>query len=128
MREIKFRGWDKALKNMSYSNLHSISFDGTLNYGNADFGKYPMQIMQFTGIKDKNNKELYEGDICSGNWPYAKKCMVKWIDKRGMFLFVGVAGEGLGESGRAAYDMGYKLNSAKIEIIGNIYENPELLK
>ena len=36
---------------------------------------------QYTGRKDEAGKDVYGGDICSGEWPYAKKCTVEWDDK-----------------------------------------------
>jgi hypothetical protein len=93
MREIKFRAWDKETKTMQYN----VSF----LYNNAE-------IMQFTGILDKNGKEIYEGDIV----------------KRGTTI-----------SDIIWEDYGFKLRKGNsicdvnkpIEIIGNIYESPELL-
>lgn len=68
------------------------------------------EIMQFTGLKDKDGKEIYEGDIIKGSAPYPKE--VKWI---GHFNYAGW-NIGAGHDGRMHY-----------EIIGNIYEHPELL-
>ncbi len=66
MREIKFRAWDKSQKEMIYFTFSNIrsgyitnckkSIDGTIQIINTP-------IMQFTGLHDKNNKPIYEGDI-----------------------------------------------------------------
>lgn len=80
-------------------------------------------LMQYTGLKDKHGKKAFHKDICIGNWPYAKKCLIEWDDKRCGFYFKPLDG-----LMKAAYDKGYKLNANKFEIIGNIYENPDLLE
>jgi uncharacterized phage protein (TIGR01671 family) len=80
-------------------------------------------IMQFTGKKDQTGKDLYEGDICEGKWPYAKRCVVVWDDARCGFYFQPVNGV----FKTAAYDKYYKLNANKFTIIGNVHENHELV-
>lgn len=72
-------------------------------------------INQFTGIKDKNGKEIYEGDIVICKYGPQIAMEVKWVD------------EGFRTLGKYNGDnyVGYVKNSA--EVIGNIYENPELL-
>lgn len=122
-REIKFRAWDKALKTMSYSPLHSIGFDGKLYYGNADFKDYPVELMQFTGLHDKNGKEIWEGDIVKCQQGCSHEVM--WDKEIGGTFGGGMPGwylKGLIKSGGRGYAW-----TGEEEIIGNIYENPELL-
>ena len=120
-REIKFRAWDKTDKRWLESQEFSISGNG----GIQTFGVYhPCDVMQFTGLLDKNGREIYEGDIIKTMMHYAdddgnpvdgqeKTFTVKWVESKGM-QYVGLS--------LFPCDDIYQL-----EIIGNIYENPELI-
>lgn len=133
MREIKFRAWDdkdkKWLLGYELQNLGGFSMFGEvmafgewtrlLSSYNLDDWKY-IKIMQFTGLLDKNGKEIYEGDICKTytiGEPSELLDTVVFDD--GSFVF------------QCDYKLSIELRGFKqdyIEIIGNIYENPELLK
>ena len=70
-------------------------------------------VMQFTGLKDKNGKEIYEGDVVKGGWDCEDGRLVEFVEG-GFEPFA----KNNGQQGQDSDD---------IEIIGNIYENPELL-
>jgi uncharacterized phage protein (TIGR01671 family) len=63
MREIKFRAWDKTSNRMGA--VYSLHQSGSCHVrdGNLLLNKDECELMQFTGLKDKNGKEIYEGDI-----------------------------------------------------------------
>lgn len=121
-RKIKFRG--KCLRNNQQWVYGSYVYHlGTIQDENQDFDIDLNTLGQYTGIIDVNGKEIYEGDIVKGNFPYAKQGFITWDKKRcGMYV------KPISHLGKAAYDKYYKLNACKVEVVGNIYDNPELLE
>ena len=123
-REIKFRIYDFEYKKMIYPT------DGyaPVNYfalGCNDIVKsrlsYKHELMQFIGLKDKNGVEIYDGDILrnNANEETIVEYTIKFIQNCGCCNEVNAIG----------YDFSDFWNGiTEIEIIGNIYENPELLK
>lgn len=119
MREIKFRCWDGRC--MLYFDLQDIEASDSLSHG-KEF-QLNDTLMQFTGLKDKNGKEIYEGDIvgiyhCSN---IVSTQEVKWNNIRcAVSLEPSIYPvELLGDS--------IQLYENRYEVIGNIYENPELV-
>lgn len=124
-RAIKFRAWDKA--NCVMHNWETICghFDLERFMGLFTDEKDAYELMQFTGLKDKNNREIYEGDILksihgtTGNPMYEA---VEWSENEGWWS--------IRLSNNARYTLHDALTSQmgySYEVIGNIYENPELL-
>lgn len=120
MRTIKFRAWCTNLDNISFSNGDHMEYDITLvegKYASVEsgwdiHGTYDFPIMQYTGLKDKKGKEIYEGDIVN-----------EGIDDMNYEVVFTQGGFWLDERDN---ETGWP-DSGDIEIIGNIYENPELL-
>ena len=109
MRDIKFRAWNKETKCFFMWNL-SFAFGGT----GAIWG----EVQQYTGLKDKNGKEIYEGDILKMSWGNYLNGVVKFSEKYGYYSF---------NSRTSEYDF-IETQSDEYEIIGNIHENPDLTK
>lgn len=137
MRELKFRAWSYDKKIMlksewwvdidegmeDFSRIKRISYIG--EKGEEIISK-PLEIMQYTGLKDKNGVEIYEGDIVLYENYYEKTTAV-----------VTFGTENVGIHGCSYYiEAGFynkheyypEPTSSRDEVIGNIYENPELLQ
>ncbi len=128
MREIKFRAWDKHAKKMG--KVTGIIFSDVqhtlVRYQYVDDkgrivddqshidekGCGCVALMQYTGLKDKNGVEVYEGDVLKCRTQIVKT--TRWIELKEVI-----------EDIRQAYHF---INFDDLEIIGNIYNNPELLE
>ena len=103
-RELKFRAWDKKRKKMFH-----FEIDDTIAIGY-------LEIMQFFNIKDKSGKEIYEGDLFKLG---AEKQVFEVKFEHGCFMAF--------RNGKQFGLIG-ELQICFIDVIGNIYENPELLQ
>ena len=127
MKNIRFRAWDKQNKQMR-SDIEQINFQSfsdivvsvsyKTNSGTNDrfnsYGKFI--LMQFTGLLDKEGRKIYEGDILG----FGKSCRYQWEivwfqEAFRMHLI-----------GKPTYHV-KRINQVNLKIIGNIYENKELL-
>jgi uncharacterized phage protein (TIGR01671 family) len=120
-RIIKFRAWNQDLKRMGYSDdnyFKTRGWWGWILVGNEELGGEI--VMQFTGLTDKNGKEIYEGDVVKfRKHPEKTKVgQVVWSKNKPELTILEAEIGGLYRSFNGT-------NS--IEVIGNIYENPELL-
>ena len=132
MRTIKFRIWDKNNKIMLYEFL--IAQDD-MDICNIPSYYKEYEWLQFTGLKDKNEKEIYEGDIVEYNGAYAE-------DKKPHNLLVEYHNkQGVGHWNSASFVLKEKIKNKDVgrlgdflcmpditlEVIGNIYEDYKLL-
>lgn len=122
MREIKFRAWDEEDERMYCDDKVIVTFRGFLEevyvrHGNTLFELIDYKLMQYTGLKDRNGKEIYEGDIL--DYGYGK---FEVIWHKGAFKIRKVSFE----NGNLHYLTNCYFD--ELMIIGNIYENSELLK
>lgn len=134
-REIKFRAWDRKLSKMYYSEKDENSqlfiwLDGgigSIDCGCTDGGisdEGELELMQFTGLHDKNGKEIYEGDIVKGDdFQRFPGNPVVVMGGTGWFIEIDTGKSKYRESFFGIYQDGRHL-----EVIGNIYEHPSLLK
>ena len=125
MREIKFRAWDNCEMEMIKNPDLLILENGECYPWNkkGERSEY-IFLMQFTGLKDKNGKEIYEGDIVK--FDNADEVKVMWSSKEALFL--GIIIKTMDEEYPTYMRfLGYDLYKNP-EVIGNIYENPELLE
>lgn len=131
MREIKFRG--KRLDNGEWIKGNSIVRLGDgfficcwtgVTIKKSEFYNLftevaPATVGQYTGLKDKNGREIYEGDIIGGSngsingWEWPFKSEIKWNDE---------------ECGFNTPNWGYMDSTHYYNVLGNIHDNPELLK
>lgn len=102
-RIIKFRTWDNEKKNFKYLELPKFN-------GSWDIELLDREVMQFTGLKDKNGKEIYEGDIVKVKWGGIGEV----VFKDGSFV-------SLWESNTVEYRICENdIEKSELEIIGNI--------
>jgi uncharacterized phage protein (TIGR01671 family) len=141
MREIKFRAWDKYNKTMWYSGEHEESINNCkfdiffdiethelkaaiikeidVGLPKMMYDEYDLPLMQYTGLKDRNGKEIYEGDILLTDGDEFGDIYSTVVFEKGAFY---VKEEG--------YPVELLLSDLieDCEVCGNIFENPELLE
>jgi len=123
----RFRAWDSWRKRMSVVDRIYIDTEGVRLYD--DFGEYwrdfrDAKLMQSTGLKDKNGKEIFEGDILAFETDdEVINVNVFWDEEHALFMF-----ESKKYNEQEPLAELVENNTYPFEIMGNIYENRELLE
>lgn len=127
-REVKFRAWNIEKKIMCYDNedLSACYWDGAYSSEVGIINEYlnlpehlrNYEYMQYIGVNDKNGKEIYEDDIVLSD--DGKVGQVQWFEEHLAFMIWCV-------TNNKVY-FAYENDFSKIEVIGNVYENADLLK
>ncbi|WP_032677217.1 YopX family protein [Bacillus subtilis] len=131
MREIKFRMYSKKKKIMHYWD-HIKQFQMAVLDDNNENEKYS-SWMQYTGLKDKNGREIYEGDGCTAKHKSGKiysgqvKYDLSFVFNIEGFEELFINGVGAVKTNRTFDIYSFIKWFDEVEVIGNIYENPELL-
>ena len=133
-REIKFRAWDKKWKHL-YEVTSIFPRKKAVMCSCCRYKFDEIELMQYTGLKDKNGVEIYEGDIVKMHYFFqdvnlstlgsfeneAEITGILYINEYGIFIE--------NEDGEDYFICNYiQEPSEELEVLGNIYENPELLK
>lgn len=147
MREIKFRAWDTERKIMAQVNYlglndYEVGMKAKCENWNAPY-PYVCKLMQYTGLKDKNGKEIYEGDILSYKHITYTNCDKTEIEEIEEAVFIEIITYApiasiVKPHSKNVKCFGYDsvnkaclmldLTSDEVEVIGNIYENKDLLE
>ena len=141
MRDIKFRAWDKQNRVMCQASSKRMSPINTTTSLSSVAESNGYDLMQYTGLKDKNGVEVYEGDIVIMHTEWAgsyygedeggeheNKGVVAIVPSKGVMI------NRCMKRNIIEWDEGWKKTWAvnvrgyRSEVIGNIYENPELLE
>ena len=147
-REIKFRAWDIENKEWS-EEVTGVTINGEPLYNGPDDTYPDVILMQYTGLKDKNGKEIYEGDIVRVPTEINKDVFGEWSLREikynnGGFLSSYLTSE-KGQIVRRGYTASFIIEEPNIdtkrmlwgfdpvevstfEVVGNVYENADLIK
>jgi len=115
-RDIKFRAWDPEFKLMIFD-LNSEGYalsdtGGKISVGSFDGNEdyFTLELMQYTGLKDKNGVEIFEGDVVTYN---GQSCIISYVECSFCLINQGV-------------EIGF-IKNKKLEVIGNIHQNYETI-
>ena len=130
MRDIRFRAWDKIKKQMSdvrvldwLNKMVDLPHPDIEREWDINSNENEVVLMQYTGLKDNNEKEIYEGDIVKAVSFARWVGFIKYLPEKSAFV--------LWDIEKQPYRDDYVFLSQfedGFEVLGNIYENPELMK
>lgn len=126
MREILFRGKRKSngkwIEGYVFKQFVNYEEEYYIRRYDTDYLVDPKTIGQFTGLTDKNGKKIFEGDIMSGKFAN----YVFWYDEHEKGFCYGKSYKDQCRHSCSSYAM--SISESDINIIGNVHDNPELLK
>jgi len=124
-RKIKFRAWDKEEKVMIDADSFALTNINDFEPISELFESLQEHfvLMQYTGFMDENGKEIYDGDILvyERNYCIPESCIVFWAKESGWVVDI----QGNDYDGVEPLS---EFNEDELKIVGNIYENPELME
>ncbi len=117
MRDIKFRAWDKKTRQFV---IHPDSLGGGKDYDISEIAYWNsvidrVELMQYTGLKDKNGMEIYESDILEYIDEYIQEDLISYL--KGIVTYT--------DGGFQIDNKGLVAEWGTVKVIGNIYENKE---
>ena len=127
----KFRVWNEKTESfIDYGDLMLDLKNGKVYSGDVGIPEYTIDVtnqvilMQYTGCRDKNGIEIYEGDVIKDK--YGKAWLVQWYV--GAFVITDKIPDSDGQTSTYSHFSNVSNHHFYFEVIGNIYENPELLE
>jgi len=135
MEGYKFRVWDKERKKMA--EVYCLYDSGDVEYRDglsiirlwkSDSNEF--EVMMYTGRKDRNGREIYEGDVVKTNWDTGLYNEIIFFHKYGAFRQIPIKSYKRflkEDKWIALWNFSRPVGSGDAEVVGNIYENPELM-
>lgn len=120
MREIKFRGKSIVTGEWCFGDLFQHGDQKFIMANNRNTEVDPETVGQYTGLKDMNSKEIYEGDMIQPYDPDDGYAVVRYDNTETEFYILFV-------NENVYYGLGRDFESKDLAVVGNIYDNPELV-